>query len=118
MHTQKLVSALRQASKAIQAALNELEQAETSVSEDRQQYAGTCQACGLPISESDTLIRGVHQACYHSLFNQFVKTGKKTADELEAEGLLGPKAKSGRKKRELAGLAKLAQDRIDGKKKK
>jgi succinate dehydrogenase/fumarate reductase flavoprotein subunit len=110
---QQLAKSLRRAIRSLEKALQELE--DDTVREQGPTYVSTCTVCKKPILASDVVKRGVHEPCYQSVYQQFIRTGEKTADELEAAGVLGPKAKAGRKPtRDFDELTARAQRRIDG----
>lgn len=69
---------------------------------------GECVLCDRPILTGEKTTRGRHTACYNSLYVQRVKTGIDTLDQLEAEGLIDPVAKPGRKSKAADHSKKIA----------
>lgn len=96
--TETIRKRLISAQKAIEAALRELESAE--VRESTADYnLPKCMYCGEPIQPGEPITREIHKRCYQDASTTFVRPGIKDWDQLEKEGLVGPRGSPGRPKR-------------------
>ena len=115
-----------QAAQLLAKCLNTIkEQRQSLVREESEGYSpqmqiGHCLFCKKPILKSDETTRSMHTSCYNWIYQDQVSTGKKTLKQLEAEGLIGPTNKPGRKKKhDIESIISSSQQRItDGNKKK
>lgn len=102
---------LQGARRAIDKAIKSLE----ATKGDEREKVGTCSYCKLPILEGEPLQRGIHSACYQQAYNEVVRKGKTTWEELEELGLIAPAGKPGRKpKQSFNDIVKEAKSLIDG----
>lgn len=95
MDTEELCRQLEAAKNALERALDAARR--DQIAEDAAPYiVAECSYCGKPIFSTDKISRGCHRHCYNWLNTHYVRNGKKTWDQLEAEGKIAPKAKPGR----------------------
>lgn len=105
MDIKELEKRLRAAEKAIQKTLALIAQQAPDPSVQRVQV-GTCRTCGKALYNSDRITRtDMHLSCYNTIYSDLVRSGKKTIEQLEADGTIGPGGKSGRPKKSASKAA-------------
>lgn len=119
MNTQTAVAEeLHQAMLAIQRALNLLK--EEPKKRDTQQSLGKCFWCDKEILVGDRTIREMHSNCYHQWRHYHIGDDKqfKTIEDAERAGMIPPKKKGGRPKKDLDRQAQRAKERMAARHKK
>ncbi len=96
MKQEELLKQLREARKTIDRAIKWVDG--RIVQEEQEPYVvGECLECKQPIYSNQETTRGIHRECYNALNNQLVRTKRKTWEDLEREGRVGPRGRPGRK---------------------
>lgn len=108
MNKTSTIRHLKAAQKAIQAALDSLDDQPQNL-----RQIGTCVFCGDPIYEGERTPREVHVRCY-ALMNSRVNAEEATWEQFEKAGRVGPCRKSGRRKKAMPIDVSMAAEEPEG----
>jgi hypothetical protein len=105
MEKKHIISELKAAKVAIDAALAYVQATPDPKPAPAAAVVGSCLWCKKEIREGEPTTRGVHEHCYNELYH-YVRIGEQTLEEFEKKGLLGPRRAPGRKRKPLAATIK------------